>query len=183
MNKHLLLILSILSILLFSACDDSETIDDSWRTGNEAQFELITNNSQYTKLNSQAGSGFIMYKVIDTGTGTRSPYFNEKVKVKYTGWYKYDWSKPDTYTDVKGNFITNKIIFDTTSKNNIARTFEVKGVVDGFSTALQNMKVGDKWEVWIPWKLGYGANASSTIKGYTTLVFEIELVEIIDESY
>lgn len=180
MKKQLLLVISLFSVLLFSACDETETVDDRWKIENEAQFTAIANNPEYTKLNSQSGNGFVMYKVLETGTGERSPYFTEQVKVLYTGWYKNIWDNPDTYLDENGNFITNKIVFDTTSKNNIARTFNVNGVVDGFSTALQNMKEGDKWEVWIPWKLGYGTNSSGTIKGYSTLVFEIELVKIVE---
>ena len=180
MKKQLLLVISLFSVLLFSACDETETVDDRWKIENEAQFTAIANNPEYTKLNSQSGNGFVMYKVLETGTGERSPYFTEQVKVLYTGCYKNIWDNPDTYSDENGNFITNKIVFDTTSKNNIARTFNVNGVVDGFSTALQNMKEGDKWEVWIPWKLGYGTNSSGTIKGYSTLVFEIELVKIVE---
>jgi FKBP-type peptidyl-prolyl cis-trans isomerase len=38
--------------------------------------------------------------------------------------------------------------------------------------------VGDKWEVWIPQELGYGTTGSGEIPGYSTLVFEMELVEI-----
>ena len=181
MNKQLLLVISLFSILLFSACDKTETVDDRWKIENEAQFNTIVINPEYTKLNSLSGNGFIMYKVLETGTGDRAPYFNEQVKVRYTGWYKNISTKPDTFTDEKGNFITNKIIFDTTSKNNIARTFTVNGVVDGFSTALQHMKEGDKWEVWMPWILGYGPSTSGAIKGYSTLVFEIELVEIVNK--
>ena len=56
----------------------------------------------------------------------------------------------------------------------------MNGVVDGFSTALQHMKVGDKWEVWMPWRLAYGVTGKGNIPGYTTLVFEIELVEIVE---
>jgi peptidylprolyl isomerase/FKBP-type peptidyl-prolyl cis-trans isomerase FklB len=52
-------------------------------------------------------------------------------------------------------------------------------LIDGFSTALQHMEVGDKWEVWIPWQLGYGAIGQREIKAYSTLVFEIELVDIV----
>ena len=88
---------------------------------------------------------------------------------------------PDVYTDDKGNIIQNKVIFDTTENTKIPRTFNVNGVVDGFSTALQRMQVGDKWEVWMPWKLAYGESGNSTIKGYTTLVFEIELVSIVKQ--
>ena len=129
-----------------------------------------------------------MYKRIESGTG-ETPFFTDKVKVFYTGWYKNDWSKADTYTDDKNNLIINKNIFDSTNldpngkpkDNIIPREFEIKTLVDGFSTALQYMKIGDKWEVWIPWNLGYGAfdNRNSGIKAHTTLVFEIELVEIL----
>lgn len=54
----------------------------------------------------------------------------------------------------------------------------INGVIDGFSTALQHMKEGDIWEIWVPWELGYGSSGSGSIPGYTTLVFEIELMEI-----
>jgi peptidylprolyl isomerase/FKBP-type peptidyl-prolyl cis-trans isomerase FklB len=180
MKKQLLLVISLFSVLLFSACDETETVDDRWKIENEAQFTAIANNPEYTKLNSQSGNGFVMYKVLETGTGERSPYFTEQVKVRFTGWYKNIWDKPDTFTDEKGNFITNKIIFDTTSKNNIARPMNVYEQIEGFRTALQYMKEGDIWEVWIPWKLGYDAVGRGPIKGYSTLVFEIELVEIVE---
>ena len=180
MKKLLLLGVSVLTLMIFASCDETETVDDRRQLENEAQFAKIASDSEYTRLNSESGNGYVMYKVIETGDGERSPYFTEQVKVHYTGWYKNIWEMPDTYEDENGNHITNKIIFDTTSRNNIARTFNVNGVVDGFSTALQNMKEGDKWEVWMPWKLAYGETGSNPIPGYTTLVFEIELVEIVE---
>jgi len=176
---HPILLLSGLFLLAVS-CDKTETFDDKWQLDNEAQFARITANTEYTKLNSASGKGFIMYKELEQGDGA-TPYFTDQVKVLYTGWYKNDWSLPDSYTDDKGNLILNKIIFDSTAnRNNIPSTFSVKGVVDGFSTALQHMQVGDKWEIWIPWKLGYGETGSNNIAGYTTLVFEIELVDIVE---
>lgn len=177
MKRNSILIFTFLFTLLFSACDKTETFDDQWKLDNEAQFTAITVNPAYTKLNSQSGNGFVMYKEIQSGNG-ETPYFTDKVKVLYTGWYKNIWSMPDTYTDDKNNIIYNKVIFDSTENNNIPRTFAVNGVVDGFSTALQHMKVGDKWEVWMPWKLAYGEAGNTTIAGYTTLVFEIELVSV-----
>ena len=87
---------------------------------------------------------------------------------------------PDTYPNDKGETITNKYIFDSTeNRNNIPSTFTVSGLIDGYRTALQHMQVGDKWEIWIPWNLGYGASGSSNIPGYTALVFEVELVSIV----
>ena len=177
---NLSLFLMISAVILLSSCDETETFDDKWKQENETQFAAIAANAAYTKLNSQSGNGFVMYKEIESGEGA-TPYFTDQVKVLYTGWFKREWSKPDTYTDDKGNSIFNKIIFDSTSnRNDIPSVFAVNGVVDGFSTALQNMKVGDKWEVWIPWKLGYGESGSGSIQAYTTLVFEIELVAIVE---
>ena len=176
---HSILLLSGLFLLAVS-CDKTETFDDKWQLDNEAQFARITANTEYTKLNSRSGKGFIMYKELEQGNGA-TPYFTDQVKVLYTGWYKNDWSKPDSYTNDKGNLIQNKIIFDSTgNRNDIPSTFSVKGVVDGFSTALQHMQVGDKWEIWIPWKLGYAESGNNSIPGYTTLVFEIELVDIVE---
>ena len=181
MKKQLLFVISLLSILLVSACDDkTETVDDRWKIENEAQFNIIVNDPEYKQLNSLAGNGFIMYKVLKTGTGDRSPAFNEQVKALHFGWYKNIWTKPDTFTDEKGNFITNKIDFDKANRDR-ARTFYVNNNIEGFRTALQYMKEGDRWEIWIPWKLGYGAMGDGPIKGYTTLVFEIELEKIIEE--
>lgn len=177
MYSTIFIILS--AAILFTSCDKTETFDDKWKLDNEAQFTLITNDARYKKINSESGKGFVMYREIESGNGA-TPYFTDRVEVLYTGWYKRDWSKSDTYKDDKGNIIYNKVIFDSTAKrNNIPSKFQVKEVVDGFSTALQHMKVGDKWEIWIPWNMGYGDISSGNIPAYTTLVFEIELVNIL----
>ncbi len=171
-----------IAFLLFSAlsCEKTETFDSLWKEGNEAAFAEITANSSYTKLESASNNGFIMYKEVQDGKSGIKPKFTDQVKVLYTGWYKNDWTKSDTYTDENGNKITNKIIFDSTAnRNNIPSTMFPSNMIDGFATALQHMEVGDKWEVWIPWKLGYGTSTQNSIRGYTTLVFEIEIVSIL----
>ncbi|MBR5847956.1 MAG: FKBP-type peptidyl-prolyl cis-trans isomerase, partial [Bacteroidaceae bacterium] len=56
--------------------------------------------------------------------------------------------------------------------------FRVNGLIEGFSIALQNMRVGDRWVVYIPQELGYGRRASGPIPGCATLIFEIELLSI-----
>ncbi|MDR0422251.1 MAG: FKBP-type peptidyl-prolyl cis-trans isomerase [Proteiniphilum sp.] len=179
------LIITLCAAVLFVSCDREETNDDQWRTANEAQFAKITTDPAYTRINSASTAGHIMYKKIKTGEG-ETPYFTDRVKVLYTGWFKYDWSQTaDSYKDERGETVTNKYIFDSTeSRNNIPSIFSVNpsassGIIDGISTALQHMKVGDKWEIWIPWRLGYGASSQGAIKAYTTLVFEIELVGIV----
>ncbi|RNC63511.1 FKBP-type peptidyl-prolyl cis-trans isomerase [Proteiniphilum sp. X52] len=187
MKKQLSLVFSFCACMLFAACDKTETFDDQWKNANEAQFALITANSEYTRINSASTAGYIMYKELKSGDG-ETPYFTDKVKVLYTGWFKYDWlEERDTYTDNQGQTVINKYIFDSTkNRNDNPSTFAINpkatggGLIDGFSTALQHMQVGDKWEIWIPWNLGYGsAGNGGDIKPYTTLVFEVELVSIV----
>jgi len=102
----------------------------------------------------------LQYKVITAGTGDK-PSADDKVTVHYRG----------TLTDGKE--------FDSSYKRNSPATFPVKGVIAGWTEALQLMKKGAKWELVIPAKLGYGANgAPPNIPGNATLVFEVELLEI-----
>lgn len=182
MKIQSLFIISLCAIVSFVSCDDNtESFDEQWKLDNEAQFARITANSEYTRINSESTAGYIMYKEIESGNG-ETPYFTDNVRVLYTGWYKIDWSLPDTYEDNQEETVINKYIFDSTAdRNNIPSTYTVSGLIDGYRTALQHMQVGDKWEIWIPWNLAYGAtgNSSGSIPAYTTLVFEVELVGIV----
>ena len=59
----------------------------------------------------------------------------------------------------------------------VPSTMAVNGVVEGFSTAVQHMHRGDKWRIIVPYQLGYGTTARTSIPAYSTLVFEIELID------
>ena len=167
-----------LSLFLVS-CEKTVSFDDEFKLDNEQQFAKITANPEYTKIESQSGNGHIMYKEITDGKTGEKPCFTDEVKILYEGWFKRYWTKDDTFTGDDGNIFKNKFIFETTNEYNIPATRVVNNYIDGFPTALQHMEVGDKWEVWIPWELGYGSAGKGDIKGYTTLVFEIELLEIV----
>jgi len=163
-NLFYLLIFSVL-LVSFNACKDDNN-DDDWREANTAAYETITKKSDYRALQKESGPIGVYYKVIKTGAGTEHPMQTSRVKVLYKGTYH------------------NGTVFDAgSSGNDIPVEFSVQNTVRGFSFALQNMVVGDKWEIWIPYYLGYGAaglqsNYQTIIKGYTTLVFEVELVSI-----
>ena len=164
----------------FVSCDDSEKIDTIWKEANEAIFNAMSTKLDYSKIYSESKKGYILYKELKSGNG-KTPIFTDSVKVSYIGWYKKDWTKEDTYSDSKENKITNKIVFDSSPRDGELPTrLKVSNLIDGFATALQNMQEGDKWEVWIPWRLGYGYTDYGNIPAYTTLVFEIELVEVIE---
>jgi len=102
----------------------------------------------------------IYYKVLQTGEGKVSPTVRSIVSVHYRG----------TLIDGKE--------FDNSYKRNCPEAFRLCDVIDGWQIALQQMDVGDKWIIFIPSEMGYGSKASGPIPGFSTLVFEVELLSI-----
>ena len=65
-------------------------------------------------------------------------------------------------------------------KRNEPAQFPVSGVIPGWTEALQLMPVGSKFKICLPQSIAYGAQgAGEVIKPYSTLVFEVELLEIV----
>ena len=71
-------------------------------------------------------------------------------------------------------------LFDSSIKRGQPATFGVNQVIAGWVEALQLMSEGDKWKLYIPYNLGYGEHgAGAAIPPYSTLVFEVELLEVL----
>lgn len=104
----------------------------------------------------KTGKG-VFYKVLTKGTGTQKPTGSDQVTVHYTGWT----------TDGKR--------FDSSIPEGKPRQFRVTGVIAGWTDALLEMVVGDKWRVWIPEELAY-KGAPNRPQGM--LVFDVELLGI-----
>lgn len=78
----------------------------------------------------------------------------------------------------KGSLISGRT-FDDSFARKCPEAFRVNDLISGFQIALVNMRVGDRWRVYIPWEKGYGNRGVGTqIPGYSTLVFEIQLIAI-----
>ncbi len=101
----------------------------------------------------------LQYKVITAGTGPK-PTANDSVKCHYRG----------TLIDGKE--------FDSSYSRNQPAVFPVRGVIAGWTEALQLMPVGSKWQLVVPYELAYGAGGNRGIPPYSTLVFEVELLGI-----
>jgi len=103
----------------------------------------------------------LQYEVIKMGTGPK-PTAENTVKVHYVG------------TLIDGTE------FDSSIKRNEPAQFPVSGVISGWTEALQLMPVGSKFRLCLPESIAYGATgAGEIIKPYSTLIFEVELLEIV----
>jgi FKBP-type peptidyl-prolyl cis-trans isomerase FklB len=84
----------------------------------------------------------------------------------------------DTVTvNYRGKLIDNTE-FDSSYARNEPISFPVSGVIKGWTEALQLMKPGAKWKLWVPADLAYGAQAKGAIPPDSTLIFEVELLSV-----
>ena len=103
----------------------------------------------------------LQYEIIKQGDGPK-PLATNTVTCHYHG------------TTIKGE------VFDSSVKRGQPASFPLNGVIKGWTEALQLMPVGSKWKLFIPSDLAYGDNpAGPTIKEGSTLIFDVELIEIV----
>jgi len=100
----------------------------------------------------------LKYNVLRAGCGAK-PSKSDKVKVHYIGTF------------------SNGEVFDSSVDRGPPAIFPVSGVIEGWTEALQMMRVGTKMEVEIPSHLAYGEAGNRSIGPNETLFFEIELLE------
>lgn len=99
----------------------------------------------------------LLYKVISQGDGGQKPTANSDVEVRY-----------------HGELIDGTMFDESTTPI----TLNLGGVIAGWTEGLQLMSVGDKYKFFIPYNLAYGEQGQGTIKPFSTLVFDVELVNI-----
>lgn len=177
--------------MLLASCSetsDESTEFDNWQERNDAFFTSI-----YEKARSAQQSGDKSWKIIraytkNTETTTITDHivahvltegdssagptlFTDSVAIHYSGRLMPSESYPEGYN------------FDSswTGDYNLETMTASKGVasmyIDGFTTAIMAMKPGDRWEIYIPYALGYGASDKSSIPAYSTLKFDITLMK------
>ena len=105
-------------------------------------------------------SSGLQYKIIKAGDGAK-PTKEQTVICHYRG------------------TLINGTEFDSSYKRGEPAEFPLNGVIKGWTEALQLMKVGAKWQLFIPANLAYGERGRPGIPPNSTLVFEVELLEIV----
>ena len=183
---------------LFMSCSEADDTPEeyaNWQAKNEAYFEeqyqkhLAASSStcfvlkSYTKgdklnVSEVAHTDCILVDVLPSdfpskGDKTTSPLFTDDADIHYRGYLLPSLSYPTGY------------VFDISYSDMFAKnitgaepaTMSVDALIAGFSTALQHMHRGDYWRVTIPYQLGYGSSDYSSIPAFSTLIFEIRLVD------
>jgi FKBP-type peptidyl-prolyl cis-trans isomerase len=123
----------------------------------KAAAEFLAKNAKNAGVVTTASG--LQYKVVTPGSGD-SPKPTDQVSVNYTG------------------TLLDGTTFDASARHGGPATFPVNGVIPGWTEALQLMKPGSKFQLWIPPKLAYDVNSPPTIPPGSLLVFDVELVSV-----
>lgn len=126
-----------------------------YKAANEAFLEMKSKEDGIVALDNG-----VLYRVLEEGHGTKRPTPRSIVYVHYTG------------------RLIDGTVFDTTEGDRLPALFMVGDLIMGWQIALTRMREGDKWEVYIPAKWGYGSTKLDGIPAFSTLVFTLELVKI-----
>jgi FKBP-type peptidyl-prolyl cis-trans isomerase FklB len=183
----------MLALSLASCSENDDTVEEypDWKNTNTAYFNNLyataktaiesgdTSWKIFRKWSASAADesqtynpeDCIVVKVLENGAGSGCPLYNDNVWVHYQGRLLPSTSYADGY-------VFDQSFYGTFNENTaVATQLAVSGTVDGFATALQEMHIGDHWQVYIPYQLGYGESSSdTTIPAYSLLIFDIRLV-------
>ncbi|MCE8011627.1 FKBP-type peptidyl-prolyl cis-trans isomerase [Billgrantia desiderata] len=124
----------------------------------EGQAFLAENGEREEVTTTDSG---LQYEVLESGDG-ESPGPSSHVEVHYEG------------TLVDGT------VFDSSLERGQPLSFRVDQVIEGWQEALQLMSVGDTWILFIPPELGYGAQGQGPIGPNETLIFRVELLDVME---
>ena len=188
--KNILWILGLLfSVsLAVSSCEETEGVVDPYYKWQERNERYIDSIAEVAKANpgewrvilsykitpdlnnlQQKTSDYIYCRMLEKGEGTMKPIYTDSVITHYRGKLipLYDGSEVVFDQSFKGELNTETAV---------PVGFAVGGVIVGWTTALQEMVEGDRWEVYIPQGLGYGQTGSgNSIPAHSTLIFDMKL--------
>lgn len=192
-----------LAALLFASCEEVQEASkyDNWQARNEAYIDSIAGETGKvfvatledadrmepgslfaiaTTSGTTAGEQYVYCKKITANPEGRRPLYTETVSAYYYGTLitgdKFD-----------GNF-TGYSAVDRQELNaedkkptefDAPAEFAVSGMITGWTAALQLMRTGERWMLYIPYQSAYGTSGSGSIPGYSALAFDLILDDIV----
>lgn len=203
--RKILCFLLPLAALLLASCEEVQEASkyDNWQVRNEAFIDSIARETGGLIIDSEekaaavevgrlfaiattagtmSGDQYVYCKKITANPDGRRPLYTESVSAYYYGTLI-------TGDRFDGNFTGYSAVdrqelnaedkkpteFDAPSE------FSVSGVIAGWTAALQLMKTGERWMLYIPYQSGYGTSGSGSILGYSALTFDLDLVEVVED--
>jgi len=122
--------------------------------------EFLSENAK--RANVKITDSGLQYEVIVEGKG-KKPTATDTVKVHYEG------------------RLIDDTLFDNSYERQEPATFALSNVIPGWTEGLQLMTEGSKYKLYVPYELGYGTSGYGPIPPYSTLIFTIELIEIVSQ--
>lgn len=160
MTKYILYVAAIVaSLAIFSSCNNTDADEPDYEAYRLKCEQFLADNAKREGVTVTASG--LQYEVIKEGKEDgKSPDPSSLVKCHYTGCF------------IDGS------VFDSSYLSGAPATFPLSGVIKGWTEGLQYMKEGAKYRFVIPYQLGYGDLPYSKIPPYSTLIFEVELLEV-----
>ncbi len=183
MNKKIYFLPFLLLLLVLTSCEETKEAGkfDNWKARNVAfmdslqtEYDEAPNHGGLQRFAPKSAPNVMVYYKDITGDNTvtdRKPLSTESVNYFYRGSYIFGETFDENFAGA-----------DPDEDFETPYTAAVTDFVVGFTYGLQNMKEGQRWILYIPYQVGYGENGSSNgdIRGYTTLIFDLTLVNVVE---
>lgn len=166
-----------------------KAIADIDRNGKDSQWDTIRCWSLNDTVARLSPTDYIVVHKEVTGTGSGCPMYTDSVMVYNFGkllpskTYINGYVIEKSWDGIGGQKVSNDEATNYeadfqkfNASTAIAKSWGVSGLIDGYTTALMRMHIGDRWRVYVPWTLGYGTTTSNSIPGYSVLVWDITLL-------
>jgi len=158
------------------ALSDEDRLQAKTSFQTELRDSLVKKQAEIAEKNLAEGKAFLAENAKKPGVITTESGLQYKILA--TGEGKQPVAEDTVTTHYRGTLIDGRE-FDSSYKRDTPASFPVKGVIKGWTEALQLMHVGDKWQLFVPSDLAYGASKrSELIEPNSTLIFEIELLDV-----
>lgn len=146
------------AMCLTTACSENDDSTSSYDDYRLKCYEYLMENATREEVVSLPSG--LQYEVLREGTG-KTPKATDTVKCHYKGW------------------LIDGTVFDSSYDNGAPATFPLNRVISGWTEGLQLMQEGSKHRLYIPYTLGYGPNGYASIPPFATLIFDVELIEVL----
>ena len=161
---------------------------ENWQARNDAATESWAANASLKKFKcyskDQLTSGkitdYIYVQVLESGSGKECPLYTDTVRLAYRGRLIPSATYPEGRVfdqSFVGDFDWQTVSVYTNSTTGVDRA-TAGAWMDGFATAVQNMRKGDYWRVYIPYDLMYGSSSDTSYPAYSNMIFDIALVDM-----